>query len=86
MFCCLEPVSCRLAVATNCRLELQPVVTNIPKCDSEHRISHTGKKGFNLIALRTAKTLWSFGRSECNRVKCDVCNKVFALYDVLKGD
>ena len=35
MFCCLEPVSCRLAVATNCRLELQPVVTNIPKCDEE---------------------------------------------------
>ena len=34
MFCCLEPVSCRLAVATNCRLELQPVVTNIPKCDT----------------------------------------------------
>ena len=33
MFCCLELVSCRLAVATNCRLELQPVVTNIPKCD-----------------------------------------------------
>ena len=24
--------------------------------------------GFNPIALRTAKTLWSFGRSECNRV------------------
>ena len=24
---------------------------------------------FNPIALRTAKTLWSFGRSECNRVK-----------------
>ena len=23
----------------------------------------------NYIALRTAKTLWSFGRSECNRVK-----------------
>ena len=23
----------------------------------------------NPIALRTAKTLWSFGRSECNRVK-----------------
>ena len=23
---------------------------------------------FNLIALRTAKTLWSFGSSECNRV------------------
>ena len=35
MFCCLEPVSCRLAVATNCRLELQPVVTNIPKCECE---------------------------------------------------
>ena len=24
---------------------------------------------FNTIALRTAKTLWSFGRSECSRVK-----------------
>ena len=24
---------------------------------------------FNPIALRTAKTLWSFDRSECNRVK-----------------
>ena len=24
---------------------------------------------FNPIALRTAKTLWSFGCSECNRVK-----------------
>ena len=25
----------------------------------------------NHIALRTAKTLWSFGHSECNRVKPD---------------
>ena len=24
---------------------------------------------FNPIALRTAKTLWCFGRSECSRVK-----------------
>ena len=24
---------------------------------------------FNPVALRTAKTLWSFGHSECNRVK-----------------
>ena len=24
---------------------------------------------FNPLALRMAKTLWSFGRSECNRVK-----------------
>ena len=24
---------------------------------------------FNPVALKTAKTLWSFGRSECNRVK-----------------
>ena len=24
---------------------------------------------FNPIAVRTAKTLWSFSRSECNRVK-----------------
>ena len=35
MFCCLELVSCRLAVATDYRLELQPVVTYIPKCDIE---------------------------------------------------
>ena len=33
-----------------------------------------GKKVFiNPIALRTAKTLWSFGRSECNRVKVCKC-------------
>ena len=25
--------------------------------------------GFNPIALRKAKTLWSFGRSECSRVE-----------------
>ena len=25
--------------------------------------------GFNPIALRMAKTLWSFGHSECKRVK-----------------
>ena len=31
---------------------------------------------FNPVALRRAKTLWSFGPSECNRVKCgrDVCH------------
>ena len=27
------------------------------------------KRSINPIALRTAKTLWSFGPSECNRVK-----------------
>ena len=27
------------------------------------------KTWVNLIALRMAKTLWSFGHSECNRVK-----------------
>ena len=27
------------------------------------------KENFNPIALRTAKTLWSFGHSECNRIK-----------------
>ena len=26
---------------------------------------------FNRTALKTAKTLWSFGRSECNRVKIE---------------
>ena len=26
---------------------------------------------FNPIALKLAKTLWSFGHSECNRVKSD---------------
>ena len=38
------------------------------------------KKGcVNPIPLRTAKTLWSFGRSECNRVESDLtsCIKVF---------
>ena len=27
---------------------------------------------FNPITLRTAKTLWSFGRFECNRLKIDI--------------
>ena len=29
----------------------------------------TGQKRINPTALTMAKTLWSFGRSECNRVK-----------------
>ena len=31
---------------------------------------------FNPIALRTAKTLWSFGRSECNKVKHVILTKL----------
>ena len=49
MFCCLELVSCRLAVATNCRLELQPVVTNIPKCDNFCSVDSL-KKGIPVTA------------------------------------
>ena len=49
MFCCLEPVSCRLAVATNCRLELQPVVTNIPKCGSEQYSVHLLRISFSSV-------------------------------------
>ena len=32
---------------------------------------------FNSIALRTAKTQWSFGHSECNRVKEYACMCVY---------
>ena len=31
--------------------------------------NHTKDFYFNPVVLRTAKTLWSFGCSECNRVK-----------------
>ena len=31
---------------------------------------------FNPTALRAAKTLWSFDRSECNRIKMAECNRV----------
>ena len=31
---------------------------------------------FNPIALGTAKTLWSFGHSECNRVKVHLLSKL----------
>ena len=31
--------------------------------------SEIKNKFFNPIALRMAKTIWSFGRSECNRIK-----------------
>ena len=35
----------------------------------------------NPIALKTSKTLWSFGRSECNRVKeMDFQNFVFSQF------
>ena len=44
--------------------------------DSQLRLDCVGLYGyvkvpmyFNPIALTMAKTLWSFGRSECNRVK-----------------
>ena len=30
------------------------------------------KAWINSIALRMAKTVWSFGRSECNRLKEDM--------------
>ena len=30
----------------------------------------------NPIALRTAKTVWSFGCSECNRVKIDTVHQL----------
>ena len=38
----------------------------------------------NSIAFRTAKTLWSFGRSECNRVRWLVSFEL--LSDELLGD
>ena len=34
---------------------------------------------FNAIALRTAKTLWSFGRSKCKRVKIICSDPSLAL-------
>ena len=38
----------------------------------------------NPIALRTVKTLWSFGRSECNRVKQQSALGVHSLLKYLK--
>ena len=38
--------------------------------------THIPIVGINPIALKMAKTLWSFGHSECNRVKC---NKIACL-------
>ena len=34
-------------------------------------LSYTILNSLNPIALRMAKALWSFGRSECNMVKAD---------------
>ena len=33
----------------------------------------------NPIALRTAKTLWSFGHSKCNRVKTSCKTAIFKI-------
>ena len=43
--------------------------------------SWTASSLFNPIALRMAKTPWSFGRSECNRVKSEV--DIFGAYQKL---
>ena len=40
---------------------------------------------FNPIALRSAKTLWSFGRSVCNRVKNYSSGENFGLTAKLYG-
>ena len=40
-------------------------------------LSNICLKAFNPIALRTAKTLWSFGHSECNRVKIQLVNSQY---------
>ena len=38
----------------------------------------------NLIAPRTAKILWSFGRSECNRVKTKLLDNSDNFFQVRK--
>ena len=38
----------------------------------------------NPIALRMAKTLWSFGRSECNRVKVVICVHAHLIFTIFK--
>ena len=44
-----------------------------------NRVSHLIKMKFNPIALRRAKTLWSFGRSECSRVKVLEYSSIFSV-------
>ena len=39
---------------------------------------------FNPIALRMAKTLWSFGHSECNSVHSE-CNSVHRVLAILSA-
>ena len=49
------------------------------------KICIVGSHLINPTALRMAKTLWSFGHSECNRVKgtafFDVFEKLFHLFE-----
>ena len=40
----------------------------------------------NPIALRMAKTPWSFGRSECNRVKQATCVKQACIHFLKKAN
>ena len=39
------------------------------KITSDYHINAIIEDNVNPVALRTAKTLWSFGHSECNKVK-----------------
>lgn len=47
------------------------ILQNAASDQSLHFLYNTRNFFFNPIALRTAKTEWSFGSSQCNRVKTE---------------
>ena len=53
----------------NCCKQINMVDSINLKIAYEHKFSAMMAQMLNPIALRMAKTLWSFGHSECNRVK-----------------
>ena len=63
----LSSVRSRAAAAQSVSSQLQQLEMQLQT--TRYSVTALCKLRFNPIAPRTAKTLWSFGHSECSRVK-----------------
>ena len=66
----VSPVQLRTRIGSHFRIGLFLLENHkqIVDPDEAAPVLRAGNMDINPIALKTAKTLWSFGRSECNRV------------------
>ena len=73
-------LSCHLKTAHECKKELGPLFTIADLASSDDHEWTINSHFINPVALRMTKSFWSFGHSECSRVKenqFNVSNKVY---------